>query len=159
MNDGSLLLSCKTTSMLGLIQPRTRLDYLPPKSNLITSAADHPKKIKATLLVQKQEVSTQTIMQTVAVQTPKARKEAPKLITSKDQILCEYPEVFEGIGTFSGPSYHIQIDPNVAPILVYYSPKKETVLQTDASSKGLGACLLQEQRPVYFTSRALTEAQ
>ena len=29
-----------------------------------------------------------------------------------------------------------------APILAYYNPKKETVLQTDASVKGLGACLL-----------------
>ena len=29
------------------------------------------------------------------------------------------------------------------PILVYYNPKKPTVLQTGASCKGLGACLLQ----------------
>ena len=29
VNDGSMLLSCKTVLMLGLIQPRTRLDYLP----------------------------------------------------------------------------------------------------------------------------------
>ena len=46
-----------------------------------------------------------------------------------------------------------------APILAYYNPKKETVLQTDASIKGLGACLLQEKRPVYFASKALTETQ
>ena len=44
-----------------------------------------------------------------------------------------------------------------APILAYYNPKKETVLQTDAHIKGLGTCLLQEQRPVYFMSKALTE--
>ena len=30
INDGSVLLSCKTTLLLGLIQPRPRLDYLPP---------------------------------------------------------------------------------------------------------------------------------
>ena len=46
-----------------------------------------------------------------------------------------------------------------APILTCYNAKKETILQTDASTKGLGTCLLQEQRPVYFTSKALTEAQ
>ena len=46
-----------------------------------------------------------------------------------------------------------------APILVYYNPKKQTVLQTDASIKGLGTCLLQEEKPVYFASKALTEAQ
>ena len=46
-----------------------------------------------------------------------------------------------------------------APILAYYNLKKETVLQTDASVKGLGACLLQDQKPVYFASKALTETQ
>ena len=29
-----------------------------------------------------------------------------------------------------------------APILAYNNPNKETVLQTDASIKGLGACLM-----------------
>ena len=42
---------------------------------------------KATLHVQKQEVSPQTTMQVVATHTPKARNEAPKLITSKEQLL------------------------------------------------------------------------
>ena len=46
-----------------------------------------------------------------------------------------------------------------APVLAYYNSKKQTVLQTDASTKGLGACLLQEERPVHSTSKALTEAQ
>ena len=32
------------------------------------------------------------------------------------------------------------------PILAYYNPQKETVLQTDASTKGLGACLLQGKK-------------
>ena len=45
------------------------------------------------------------------------------------------------------------------PILAYYNPKKPTVLQTDGSCKGLGACLLQNQRPIYFASRALSETQ
>ena len=42
-----------------------------------------------------------------------------------------------------------------APILKYYDPKKETVLQTDSSIKGLGACLLQDGHPVYFVSKSL----
>ena len=44
-------------------------------------------------------------------------------------------------------------------VLAYYNPKKQTVLQTDASIKGLGAFLLQDGKPVYFASKALTEAQ
>ena len=45
-NDGSMLLSCNSTLALDLIQPRSRLDYLPPRASLITSMQDHPKKIK-----------------------------------------------------------------------------------------------------------------
>ena len=58
MNNGSVLLLCKTTLMLDLTQPRTRLDYLPPRASLITSSADHPKNTKATLHLKKQEVPT-----------------------------------------------------------------------------------------------------
>ena len=46
-----------------------------------------------------------------------------------------------------------------APVLAYYNPKKQTVLQTDTSIKGLGACLLQDEKLVYFASKALTEVQ
>ena len=101
--------------MLGLIQCRTRLDYFPPRATLTTSSADHPKKTKSTLSVQKQEVSAQRVTQEVATQMPKHKYVVTKLITSKDQILYEYPDVFEGIGSFPGPSYHIQIGPSVTP--------------------------------------------
>ena len=46
-----------------------------------------------------------------------------------------------------------------APVLTYYNPQKETILQTDTSTKGLGACLLQEEKLIYFASKALTEMQ
>ena len=52
-----------------------------------------------------------------------------------------------------------QMKKEIAPILAYYNPNKQTVLQTDASIKGLGACLLQEEKPVYFASKALSDAQ
>ena len=46
-----------------------------------------------------------------------------------------------------------------ALMLAYYKPKKQTVLQTDGSIKGLCACLLQDGKLVYFASKVLTEAQ
>ena len=48
---------------------------------------------------------------------------------------------------------------STAPILKYYDPTKPVVLQTDACIKGLGAVLLQEEHPIYFASKSLTDAQ
>lgn len=45
------------------------------------------------------------------------------------------------------------------PLLRYYNPKKDLVLTVDASSKGLGACILQENQPIAYGSRALTDSQ
>ena len=62
-NKESVLLSCATMLAHGLIQPHTRLDYLPPRASLITSSADHPKKTKSqvNIHVSKKE-STVTIV-------------------------------------------------------------------------------------------------
>ena len=114
-NEGSVLLSCKTTLQLGLIQPRARLDYLPPRASLITSSADHPKKTKEVLHTQKKQVATQKGRSIEAVQPPAVKEKGPKLITSKEMIIREYPDVFQGIGKFPGPDYHIQLDPSVPP--------------------------------------------
>ena len=122
-NDGSVLLSCKAILGLHLIQPRSRLDYLPPCASLIKSIMDHPKKTRQESLKghsSKEEVSAQmqeaqgqatTSASTNTVQKPGMNM----LVTSKEQILSSYPDVFEGVGRFPGPPYHIQIDPNVTP--------------------------------------------
>ena len=46
----------------------------------------------------------------------------------------------------------IKKDIMIALILAYYNPNKPTILQTDASCKGLGACLLQNEKAMYFAS-------
>ena len=74
MNDGSVLLSCKTTLQLGLIQPRARLDYLPPRASLITSSADHPKKTKEVLHIQKKQVVTQKSTRKINTATSSQRE-------------------------------------------------------------------------------------
>ena len=45
-NDGSILLSCRTTLELYLIQPRSWLDYIPPRASLITSTIGPSKENK-----------------------------------------------------------------------------------------------------------------
>ena len=77
MNDGSVLLSCKTTLHLGLIQPRARLDYLPPRASLITSSADHPQKTKEVLHTQKKQVATQKKMSERPTQLPAVKEKVP----------------------------------------------------------------------------------
>ena len=41
------------------------------------------------------------------------------------------------------------------PLLAYYNPSKELVIQCDASSTGLGSTVIQEGRPLAYASRAL----
>ena len=57
MNDGSVSLSCKTTLLLGLIQPRPKSDYLPPRPSLITSSADHPRKQRQSYMYKSKKCS------------------------------------------------------------------------------------------------------
>lgn len=46
-----------------------------------------------------------------------------------------------------------------APVLRYFDVNKDVVIQTDASKKGLGGVLLQENQPVIYVSKALTETE
>ena len=43
--------------------------------------------------------------------------------------------------------------------LVYFDYTKPVVIQTDASEYGLGAALLQDDRPIAFASKTLTDAE
>ena len=47
----------------------------------------------------------------------------------------------------------------VSPVLRYYDTSKPAVIQTDASSTGLGSCLMQDGAPIAFASRALTDCE
>ena len=103
-----------------MIQPHTRLDYLPPRAILITSSADHPKKTKSqvNIHVSRKESMVSTVSNQQGI--------VPKLITSKEQILQAYPDIFDGIGCFPGPPYHIQLDPHVTLMHVKEPFKQET---------------------------------
>ena len=45
------------------------------------------------------------------------------------------------------------------PTLAYYDVRKPVVLQTDASQSGLGSVIMQDERPVAYASKALSQAQ
>ena len=106
---------------------------------------------------------------------PTCKKQAQSFISMINYLskfLARLSELAEPIRELSkdkvpfnwGPEHHaafkqIKKETVRAPILAYYKPKKETTLQTDANIKGLGAYLLQDQKPVYFVSKVLTETQ
>ena len=46
-----------------------------------------------------------------------------------------------------------------APVLAYFDNSKETVLNVDASSTGLGAVIMQDGKPVAFSSKSLTTSE
>ena len=82
---------------------------------------DHPGKTKLTSLKvhrSKQEVSTQRqepqSHDTMSMSTDTVQKSDPNImITSKEQILSSYPDIFEGIGGFPGPPHDTQFNPNI----------------------------------------------
>ena len=54
---------------------------------------------------------------------------------------------------------HVKKEIASAPVLAYYNPKKQTTPQTDVSIQGIGVCLLQDSKSVFFASKALTDVQ
>lgn len=46
-----------------------------------------------------------------------------------------------------------------SPVLSFFDPNKPITVSVDASQNGLGACLLQDNRPVCYASKALTNSQ
>ena len=48
---------------------------------------------------------------------------------------------------------------STTPVLRFYDPNEELVIQCDASQEGLGAALMQLGKPIAFASRALTETE
>ena len=43
--------------------------------------------------------------------------------------------------------------------LAYFDPQADTVIQTDASSRGLGAVLIQHGKPIAFASKSLSDCE
>ena len=120
--NGSILLSCRTTMELGLIKPRACLDYLPPKARLLTSTCDQLSKTKfdkpvihctketynASMVPRKDNASnTPSIHNMTNIDN--------KLVTRQDHILAQFSDAFKGIGKFPGEPYKICLDPKIPP--------------------------------------------
>ena len=122
--NGSILLSCRTTMELGLIKPHAHLDYLPPKARLLTSTCDQLSKTKLYKPVIHCTKETATPNMSVVPQNDKTSTPSLKhnitqkdnqLVTRQEHIMAQFPDVFEVVGKFPGKPYKIRLDPKVPP--------------------------------------------
>ena len=116
----SVLLSCRTTMAFGLLKLCAQLNCLPPRASLLTSTCDHPnttKPQKSNIHHTKEKQIMKTLPHNVDARSPQTNMtpEDNRVITTKEQILMRFPDVFEGIGKFPGKPYEIQLDPKVPP--------------------------------------------
>ena len=115
-DEGSVLLSRETVFQLPLLNVKHRLEYLPPRAVLISSAADHPKReinAQSTFLQQQNSASILPTSTSTVPQENTPRK--VKIVKSKEQIQEQYPELFKGIGQFPGEPYHIHVNLSITP--------------------------------------------
>ena len=47
----------------------------------------------------------------------------------------------------------------IAPVMKYFDPAKSVILQVDTSSKGIGSVCMQDDQPIAYASKTLTESQ
>ena len=107
--EGSVIFSWETVFQLQLLNVKPRLEYLPSRAMLISSAANHPKR----------EIHAQSTTSILPPSTSTVPKENTprrvKIVKSKEQIQEQYPELFKGIGQFPGEPYHIHVNPSFTP--------------------------------------------
>ena len=96
--EGSVLLSCEDVLKLHLITPQPGLEHMVEGLKLIASQADINQ---VSHKPNEQELSQEL--------------ETPKTITCKEDIQKYFPDVIDGLGTFPGKPYHINIDANIPP--------------------------------------------
>ena len=46
-----------------------------------------------------------------------------------------------------------------APVLAYYDPEKDNVINSDASLKGIGCVFMPDGNPVYYANRSLSDTE
>ena len=123
--NGSILLSCRTTMELGLIKPWACLDYLPPKARLLTSTCDQLSKtqlfkpvihcMKETVTPNKNTVPQNDDNTSNTPSKHNMTQEDNKLVTTQEHIMAQFPDIFEGVGKFPGKPYKIHLNSKIPP--------------------------------------------
>ena len=89
------------------------------------------------------------------------RKFIPKLGEIERPIcdLLKKDVEFQWMGVHDEALDRIKTEINKNITLMNFDPKKQITIQTDASQNGIGCCLMQEGKPIAFSSRGLNETE
>ena len=114
--EGSVLLSQETVFQLELLNVKPRLEYLPPRAMLISSAAVYPKREIHAQYMSPQQPNSTSVLPTSKSKIPQEdTSKKIRIMKTKEQIPEQYPELFKGIGQFPGEPYHIHINLSIMP--------------------------------------------
>lgn len=147
INRDKLKLRLSTVTYLGHVISAKGLEMDPAKVKAITE-----------MPVPKDKAGVQRLLGMINF----VQKFAPRLseMTTPLRDLLKKDSEFMWDATVQGKAFdEIKKALSDAPVLKFFDPSKQTVLQCDASENGLGACLLQEGHPVGYASRALTATE
>ena len=80
-------------------------------------------------------------------------------LTAPLRTLCKKDTLFTWESSQQTAFEAIKKEITSAPVLAYFDRSKASTIQSDASKKGLGAVLIQDDKPVIYAPRALTEME
>ena len=80
-------------------------------------------------------------------------------LTAPLRTLCKKDTLFTWESSQQTAFEAIKKEITSAPVLAYFDRSKANTIQSEASKKGLGAVLIQDDKPVIYASRALTETE
>ena len=80
-------------------------------------------------------------------------------LTAPLRALCKKDTFFTWKSSQQAAFEAIKKEITSALVLAYFDQSKTSTIQSDASKKGLGAVLLQDDKPVIYASRTLTETE
>ena len=80
-------------------------------------------------------------------------------LTAPLRTLCKKDTLFTWESSQQTAFEAIKKEITSAPVLAYFDRSKASTIQSDTFKKGLGAVLIQDDKPVIYASRALTETE
>lgn len=159
----SLLQRCRERSIkLNKEKLKLRLTSVPYMGQVLTSEGLRPDETKIEAITKMPAPTDKQGVQRLQGMVNYVQRFVPKLsnitVPIRELLRDENEFIWEESiqGTTQGKVKQVLSE---APVLKYFDGELPTLLQCDASEKGLGACLMQSGHPVAYASRSLTTTE